>query len=46
MDSSGHYQKLREDIQMGLQKLDEGKGKQWDVNELKKELGRKLDSTA
>ncbi len=41
-----HHRRLREDIQAGLNELDAGKGEQWDVDELKNELGQQLDSAA
>ena len=38
--------KLREDIQVGLKELDEGKGEPWDVVALKNELCNQLDKAA
>ncbi len=37
------HNKLREDIRVGLQELEEGKGMPWDVEALKKELDDQLN---
>ena len=39
-----HYRNLKDDIQRGIAGLNKGKGKPWNVADLKSELGNQLNT--